>query len=1277
MNDNLFARLYLWLVTHRRSVLVVVALLMAGALWISSRIQLQEDILDMLPGNDAQVDEYRYALRKFRQIDRLYLDIGINQDDPETLARAADEVYGQLSTNHVFTRITYQINSGGMGKVVEFLTGALPNLFVEADAVALEAKLTPASVREHLVTMQRKLAGPEGMVLKKVVAADPIGMTPLMAAKTLPLQAGFGSAQIVDGRITSGDGRHVLMMVEPKFGSSDSKLSAALMQEMMRVVGAVEQQFPGVHVAITGGHRMALDNATLLRRDATHCMMLAITAMFILCFSAYRRRWLATVTFLPSLFGTIIAGTVLALVDEQVSAIATGFASMAIGITVDYGIYVVYHLDNAATDRRTAAKILGRLLLPTFIGAMTIIAAFVVLACSPMHGYRQLGIFGATGVLMSAVFALVVLPLLVPLPKKTEPELPQLRFTGWMENFHAWQKRNRPLLLLAMVVLTVVTLFGLKRLRFEGDFAKLNGITEATRADDKLINQTWGDALSMTLLVSRGPTVADALAQNDRLATLLTQQTNVAGVYSLASVCPALATQEENIQRWQRFWTSERQSALRANLQQIGGELGFQPDAFAPFWKSVTERPALLTLDYFRHTPLEQALAERVAIGTNDTAISTLIKLNDRSQAGDLRAALPGFILIDQKHFTDHIATLAKHGMVYFALWTVLAVGLIVYLSLASIELVIATLLPIGFGLLWTLGLMGLLDLPINVMNCVFVIFVIGMGEDYSVFLATSKLDEWRGHPPRIHATSASVFISAAITIFGFAVLIFAKHPVLFSMGTTVLLGMVSAFLATLVVTPACVELLLFKPQPRGAPRWWHLLGTGWVALYLCVSQLFLYCGLRPILKVVAPKTADDRLRRATRWLARWLVKNMPFGKLEFQNITEATFAKPGIVISNHQSAVDVILMVSLPGDVRQTAKKRVFDAPMLGFGCKILGHVMVEPNDPQTTLQRCRTTLASGASVHFYPEGTRSVDGSVQRFHRGAFELAIELKQDILPIVLCDSNVVMPRDSYWFEPFHTTVRALPRITPQNFDYAQGVVPLMKHCETIVRVALQEQLDAINTPRVVRRKVERLYRYQGIYVEQFVKWKMKLDPFFLKLDSVVPRQAHVLDLGCGYGMASHWLAAFTDTRTFWGVDYDEDKIRVAQRSATEIARIKFAQGDLLECDLPPADAALLLDVLHYWIPEKQQLILNKVRQALRPGGRLILRDGARTESAEHRNIHRWEVFATRLGMNRTKEGLHFQTLGEMEAMLKRAGFTRWELQPGAGNDSNVMLVAWA
>ena len=104
---------------------------------------------------------------------------------------------------------------------------------------------------------------------------------------------------------------------------------------------------------------------------------------------------------------------------------------------------------------------------------------------------------------------------------------------------------------------------------------------------------------------------------------------------------------------------------------------------------------------------------------------------------------------------------------------------------------------------------------------------------------------------------------------------------------------------------------------------------------------------------------------------------------------------------------------------------------------------------------------------------------------------------------------------------------------------------------------------------------------------------------------------------------------------------------------------------------------LLLDVLHYWRPEKQQEILKRARQALRPGGRLILRDGARAESESHRHVHFWERIATRFGLNKTVEGLHFLTLPELEAALKQAGFARWDIKREAGRGSNLLLIATA
>src|SRR5437879_5249727 len=247
----------------------------------------------------------------------------------------------------------------------------------------------------------------------------------------------------------------------------------------------------------------------------------------------------------------------------------------------------------------------------------------------------------------------------------------------------------------------------------------------------------------MTLVVARGTSVEEALAQNDRAAETLARAPGVAAVYSLASVCPSQATQQANFSRWRAFWTPARREATHQTLRQVGAELGFRPEAFDPFWQRLESEPMALTLDTFRGTPLEQVLNERVALAAGDNAVTTLLKLEDRARVASLRQQLPGMIVLDHKAFAEHIAGLAKQGLGSAALWTSILVTAILYFSLGSIELVAATLLPLAFGLLWTFGAMGWLGLPIDMMNSMFVIFVIGVGEDYSVFLVTTKLDEW------------------------------------------------------------------------------------------------------------------------------------------------------------------------------------------------------------------------------------------------------------------------------------------------------------------------------------------------------------------------------------------------------------------------------------------------------------------------------------------------------------------------------------------------------
>src|SRR5262249_5955061 len=107
MRLYLYSRLFRWVSTHRLLVLGATLVVHLAGILLSLRIDLDEDVLAILPQRDPIVDDYHYALRKFRQIDRVYFDVSVDTDNPDLLAQAADALDAGLETNGSFAKITY------------------------------------------------------------------------------------------------------------------------------------------------------------------------------------------------------------------------------------------------------------------------------------------------------------------------------------------------------------------------------------------------------------------------------------------------------------------------------------------------------------------------------------------------------------------------------------------------------------------------------------------------------------------------------------------------------------------------------------------------------------------------------------------------------------------------------------------------------------------------------------------------------------------------------------------------------------------------------------------------------------------------------------------------------------------------------------------------------------------------------------------------------------------------------------------------------------------
>lgn len=126
----------------------------------------------------------------------------------------------------------------------------------------------------------------------------------------------------------------------------------------------------------------------------------------------------------------------------------------------------------------------------------------------------------------------------------------------------------------------------------------------------------------------------------------------------------------------------------------------------------------------------------------------------------------------------------------------------------------------------------------------------------------------------------------------------------------------------------------------------------------------------------------------------------------------------PYVVVCNHLSQADIPVISNLPWELKWIAKKELFDLPVVGWMMKMAGDISVDRsaiNRKRTTLKKASAHLDNNCSVMFFPEGTRSRTGKLNRFATGAFELAIRKKLPILPLVIDGTQNALPKQSWKF----------------------------------------------------------------------------------------------------------------------------------------------------------------------------------------------------------------------------------------------------------------------
>lgn len=176
-----------------------------------------------------------------------------------------------------------------------------------------------------------------------------------------------------------------------------------------------------------------------------------------------------------------------------------------------------------------------------------------------------------------------------------------------------------------------------------------------------------------------------------------------------------------------------------------------------------------------------------------------------------------------------------------------------------------------------------------------------------------------------------------------------------------------------------------------------------------------------PILYIILAITfLFDKKRRLLHlfscfWGAQYIWVN-PFWRLKIFGREHMEKGKVYVMVSNHQSLVDIVVIYSLFRHFTWTSKQENFKLPFVGWVLSANRSVRVYRNSKQAFEQfreQAGKTITRGSSIMVFPEGTRSKKGELGSFKDGAFRIIHEMKLDVLPLVLDGTSKAIPKKGW------------------------------------------------------------------------------------------------------------------------------------------------------------------------------------------------------------------------------------------------------------------------
>lgn len=180
-------------------------------------------------------------------------------------------------------------------------------------------------------------------------------------------------------------------------------------------------------------------------------------------------------------------------------------------------------------------------------------------------------------------------------------------------------------------------------------------------------------------------------------------------------------------------------------------------------------------------------------------------------------------------------------------------------------------------------------------------------------------------------------------------------------------------------------------------------------------------------------------------------------------------------------------------------------------------------------------------------------------------------------------------------------------------------------------------------------KLFKLYSLQGFNVSFYVRLRWRLCPFE-DIETHVPKEGKILDIGCGYGLLANYLALTSKKRDITGIDLSEKRIDIARKSIFHRQKISFHCKNVVDLQIGEYRAMIMSDFLHHIDYGIQEELLRLCYQKLQPGGLLLIEEVDDSPFWKY-----WLTYITDVLLN-IGDDLFFRNRDSYKELLCRIGF---------------------